>query len=591
MKDAYAVTENDIGFTQVLKIILRSVWGDFKKYVIAFTLLAITAGILTTLAPKILQQIIDLLLSRSGWQASFWKLLGTYCAVLFAGELAKFAASKVSFYIATQVEDKWRYAALMHYYKLYFAWHDKHDSGWIGNRIDKGGSAVYTVVHELMGDRLLVSAITLIFVLAYSFWLFPLFGIILLLPIPLHIIVTYLISQKIAKGQAKLNILSDVANKTLYDGVANVRAVKSFGNEEQETTHYANKWSSYHIFEYGVEKLWFMQSFTQSAIEIPLRTLMLAYCVYATLKGTITVGQILLIISYQQMTFAPLQQLNQLFTRLKRNAKKIEHLFEIIAEQDLLKDVPNAKKIAPLKENIKLTNVNFEYSGKVDALHNINLQINAGTTTALVGRSGAGKSTLALLLMRFYDPTKGSITYDRIDLRDIQRDSLRKQMAWIPQDTSLFNRTIKENISYGKQNATEKEIETAAKLAHAHEFIMKTPKKYDSIIGERGVKLSGGQRQRIAIARALLIKPSVLLLDESTSHLDSETEKAISESIQQLHHNTTQIIIAHRLSTILHADQIVVLDKGKVVAVGTHKELLKNSVYKRLYELQFHRNE
>lgn len=381
------------------------------------------------------------------------------------------------------------------------------------------------------------------------------------------------------------------SDRTLYDGIANVRSVKAFGKEKEETANYSRKWSGYHLYEYGVERLWFAQDFLQNLIEVVMRTGVLAYCIYSSMQGTISVGEIILITSYQQMTFAPLASLNQLFTRLRRNAKKAAHLFKMINEEDLMKDKHNSVSVKPLRKEFKLEDVHFEYSGKITALHNINLTIPAGTTTALVGRSGAGKSTLALLMMRFYDPDYGKILYDGVELKDIKRVSLRKNLAWIPQDTSLFNRSISDNISYGKITATQKDIEEAAKLAHAHEFITKTPEGYKSVIGERGVKLSGGQRQRIAIGRALLTKPSILVMDESTSHLDSETEKAISDSIRILHNKCTQIIIAHRLSTILHADQIVVMDKGRIVAIGKHEQLLSNPIYKNLYQLQFHRNE
>ena len=588
MKSPYTVMRSDLEFWSVIKIIFRSVWFEFKWLVVLFSILAVVASGLLTIAPRILQQVIDLIVGGQGLSQHFWKLLAFYGACLLGSELSGYASSKLSFFIATQVEDKWRYATLGHYYRLYLGWHDSHDSGSMGNKIDKGGSAIYAMLHELLGNNLLVSLVTLLFVIGYSLWLFPLVGLFIVLPIPVYVVVTYLISQKIAKGQARLNILSEIANKTLYDGMTNVRAVKAFGREQAETNNYAQKWTAYHIFEYKVERLWFVQGLAQKAIEITLRTGMLAYGVYAVFNGLLTVGQVILIISYQQMTFAPLQQLNQLFTRLRRQVKKTSYLFDMLVEEDLLKDAVDAEEISSLDENIVLDNVSFEYSGKVDALHDINIKISAGTTTALVGRSGAGKSTLALLLMRFYDPSKGSIRFDNVDLRTISRSSLRKQVAWIPQDTSLFNRSIKDNICYGNPRVSMKQVIAAAKLAHAHDFILKTPKGYDSVIGERGVKLSGGQRQRIAIARALLIKPSVLILDESTSHLDSETEKAISESIRNLHHKTTQVIIAHRLSTILHADQIVLLDDGRVLAVGKHNDLLKNPVYRRLYELQFH---
>ncbi len=591
MSYSYQVSKSDLSFKGVVVKVFGSVWADFKIYSVLFIFLAVFSGVLLTAGPKIFQKVIDMLVLGTGQKSDFFKLLAIYFVCLFLGHISRFISSKVSFYIATQIEDKWRFAGLRHYYDLYFAWHDQHDSGWVGNKIDKGGGSVYVIIHELFGDQLLVSLTLLTFVLAYSLWLFPILFLFLVVPIPIYVCVTYVISKKITDGQARLNVLSDVASRTLYDGVANVRTVKSFGSEKKETKNYASKWGFYHTFEYGVEKLWFKQTFIQSALETILRTLLIAYCIYSVWMGKITIGEVTLIMSYQQMTFYPLQQLNQLFTRIKRNAKKVENLFQIMSVNDLLADTADAIKIESLQKEIIVDNVHFEYSKKVDALYDVNLKIPQGTTTALVGRSGAGKSTFALLLMRFYDPSKGSILFDGVDMRKIQRESLRKQIAWIPQDTSLFNRSIKENIAYGNPYATDVDVKTAAKLANAHEFILKTPKGYDSIIGERGVRLSGGQRQRIAIARALLMKPSVLILDESTSHLDSETEKAISESIKHLHHKTTQIIIAHRLSTILHADQIVVMDKGRIVAVGKHNELLKNQIYKRLYELQFHKNE
>ncbi|MBI5064978.1 ABC transporter ATP-binding protein [Candidatus Woesearchaeota archaeon] len=590
MNDAYSIDKNSSEFLGVIKVVFRSAIKEFPKISIGFAFLAIISALLFTIGPKILQQIIDAIIARTDLK-EFWSLFIFYGLCLLFGAVCKFGAQKTSFYIATQIEDNWRYLGLDHYYNLYLAWHDKHDSGEVGSKIDKGGSAVFVVIFELFGNNLLVSFITIIFIIAYTFWILPSFGWWLIAPLPIYVIVTFFISRKIAKGQAHLNYLAETSNRALYDGVGNVRTVKAFGKEGYEKEYYAKKWSGYHTFEYRVEKLFFIQDFIQTTIEITTRTALLIYCVFAAFKGYITVGQVILLINYQQMTFSPLAQLNQLFTRLRRNAKKVSRLFNIISESDKLKDKPDSVQIARLNKEILIKNVNFVYAGNIAALHNINLKIPAGTTTALVGKSGAGKSTFALLLMRFYDPEQGTITFDGINLRDIKRSSLRDQMTWIPQDVSLFNRTIKENIAYGIKNASQKVIEDAAKLAHAHEFILQTPKGYNSIIGERGVKLSGGQRQRLAIARALLKNPGVLIMDESTSHLDSETEKAISESIQNLRHKTTQIIIAHRLSTILHADQIVVFDKGKVLAVGKHKELLKNKIYKKLYDLQFHRKE
>ena len=588
-KDPFGFAEVEMSFFEVVSTIFKSTIRHFKWWSILFFFTALIASVLMTLSPKILQQIIDLIVHNQ--TDGFWKLSGIYGACLLGGYVFRGLATQISFYIATQVEDIWKYIGLRHYYDLHLSWHDQHDSGETAGRIDKGGSAIFVIIFEIFGNNLCVSFITLILVLTYMFWAYPFFGMILIFPIPLYIIVTYFISEQIVLKQIKLNKMWSESDRTLYDGIANVRSVKAFGKEKEETANYARKWSGYHLYEYGVERLAFTQDFLQNLIEVIMRTGVLAYCIYSSIQGTITVGEIILITSYQQMTFAPLASLNQLFTRLRRNAKKAAHMFKIINDEDIMKDKHNSVSIKPLKKEFKLEEVHFEYSGKITALHNINLTIPAGTTTALVGRSGAGKSTLALLMMRFYDPDYGKILYDKTELKDIKRVSLRKNIAWIPQDTSLFNRSISENIAYGKITATQKDIEEAARLAHAHEFITKTPEGYKSIIGERGIKLSGGQRQRIAIARALLTKPSILVMDESTSHLDSETEKAISDSIKALHHKCTQIIIAHRLSTILHADQIVVMDNGRVIAVGKHNELLSNPIYKNLYQLQFHRNE
>jgi len=223
------------------------------------------------------------------------------------------------------------------------------------------------------------------------------------------------------------------------------------------------------------------------------------------------------------------------------------------------------------------------------AIKGINFSIKVGTTTALVGRSGAGKSTLANLLLRLYAPTGGAIYWDNKDITQVTAASLRRLIAVVPQETSLFNRTIRENIAYSKPDASMEEIIDAAQRAHAHDFIMKTPEGYESVIGERGVQLSGGQRQRVAIARALLMNPSVLVLDESTSHLDSESEQAIQQAISSLRSSeVTQVIIAHRLSTIVKSDLIVVLDEGRVVDMGSHDHLISHcSLYEKFCSLQF----
>ena len=581
------VKKEQVTFGGVLKLIALSMWTYFKLPVLGIIAASICAGFFALVAPKLFQQIIDGLGLLGFNELLILALLSALFMLLAAFFFV--ITEKLSFFVATQVEDIWRYTALLKFYNLPLKWHDQHDSGEIGSKIDRGGSAIYSILYEIFGQNLIVLFITLFFVLGYVIWQYPWFSLVLIFPIPVYVIVTYFVSTKISAMQVLLNKLDYLSYRMFYDGVGNLRYVKTFGKEETETKAYAKRWDKYHSYEYRIQKKWIWQSFLQKLIETAMRAVLIIFAIIAVRNNSLTVGEVVLLVSYQQLTFIPLEKLNQLFTRLRRVTKRASHLFVLAAEDDPLADASGSQALPLLKKGIVLEGVHFEYGKKLNTLHGINLNIKAGTTTAIVGRSGAGKTTLALLLLRFYDPDKGRITWDGIDLRNAQRASLRKRTALILQDTTLFNRTISENIAYSDPNADQKRIEKAAKLARAHEFILKLPKGYNSIVGERGVRLSGGQRQRIAIARSLLSEPDLLVMDEATSHLDSETEAAIKEAILYLHGKHTQVIIAHRLSTVQHADNIILMDKGKVLAQGTHKELLKHPVYRRLCRLQLHK--
>lgn len=316
------------------------------------------------------------------------------------------------------------------------------------------------------------------------------------------------------------------------------------------------------------------------------------YGVRLSIRGEMSVGQLISFVLYSTFVGASFGGIAELYAQIQKAIGATERVFELLDETpEKINSVQNAAENQKIKGNVTFKNVAFSYHSRkeIKVLKDVSFTANFGQKIAIVGPSGTGKSTIASLLLRFYNIDEGEILVDGKNIYDFDLESLRGNMSIVPQDVILFGGTIRENIAYGKPNATEEEIVTAAKQANAYNFIESFPEKFETIVGERGIKLSGGQRQRIAIARALLKNPSILILDEATSSLDSESEKLVQEALEILMEGRTSIIIAHRLSTIRSADQILVLDKGKITEQGTHQELiaLENGIYKNLSNLQF----
>jgi len=310
---------------------------------------------------------------------------------------------------------------------------------------------------------------------------------------------------------------------------------------------------------------------------------------YSVVTGTITAGSLIAFLIYAINLSNPVKRLSQVYGNIQKALAAADRVFDILDTKADVVEKENAIELPDIKGDVDFNHVSFSYDGEKMALCDFNLSVKAGESVALVGPSGAGKTTLANLLPRFYDVTSGSITIDGTDIKDVTFKSLRNQIGLVPQETVLFNASIKENILYGRLDASDEEIYEAAKAANVLEFVDKMPDGLDTIVGERGSSLSGGQRQRVAIARAILKNPKILILDEATSALDTESEKLVQEALDRLMEGRTAFVIAHRLSTVQNAHQIVVLNQGKLVEKGTHQELLalENGLYNHLYSVQF----
>jgi ATP-binding cassette, subfamily B, bacterial MsbA len=388
--------------------------------------------------------------------------------------------------------------------------------------------------------------------------------------------------------QDRLAEISGVAEEAF----AGIRIVKSFAREPYEIAHYS----------VGVERL-FVTALKRARVRAILGPTIgiMAYIALAivlwfggreVIEGRLSPGELVSFLLYTMMVAAPIAAFTGLYSQLQAALGASERVFELLDSPPELQDDPRAVTLPSIAGRVRFDQVSFDYGDALqtqEVLHDVNLDVAPGLVVALVGPSGAGKTTLVNLIPRFYDVTAGRILIDGLDVRGVQLRSLREQIGIVPQETALFSGTVRENIHYGKLEATEYGIIAAARAANAHDFIMALPRGYDTLVGERGVKLSGGQRQRVAIARAILKAPSILILDEATSSLDSESEQAVQEALERLMRGRTTFVIAHRLSTIINADQIVVIENGRVVEQGSHADLLSHAegLYRRLYAIQF----
>ncbi len=476
-----------------------------------------------------------------------------------------------------------------HLQSLSLRFYDDTRAGSIISRLTNDISQLQTAVTDNL-MALLRQGITLIGAVILLFWINWQLTLIILVGIPVITLTMVLLGRQIRKASKQVqDALAESAN-VAEETTSGARIVKSFAREQYEIGRYTEKVMD--VFQAAMVKA------KISAVLAPIIgflafasiTLTLWIGSYQVVNGSLTAGGLVAYLVYTMMVAAPIASLAGLYAQFQSAIGATERVFALMDTEPDIRDRPDAYPLPPVTGQVTFENVDFDYVPSAPVLHQVSFRAEPGQVVALVGPSGAGKSTLVSLIPRFYDAADGRITIDGHDVRDVQLLSLRQQIGIVPQETTLFSDTVYENIRYGKLDATEPEIEAAAKAANAHDFILKElPDGYATLVGERGVKLSGGQRQRVAIARAILKDPRILILDEATSSLDSESEALVQEALERLMRGRTSFVIAHRLSTVLNADTILVLDHGRIVEQGSHDELIlsRNGLYFRLYNMQF----
>ncbi|MBI2450832.1 MAG: ABC transporter ATP-binding protein [Parcubacteria group bacterium] len=491
--------------------------------------------------------------------------------------------------LATVIEGEYiinGYSKLIHFP---LAFHKKHKMGETINRIQKGAGSMEGIINRVLIE-LAPDFLSIIIALFIIFTIQPILAFILLTSILIYIAVLIKIAPKIANISRKMHQYYSRAYGDSYDTVLNVQAVKQATAEEYE------KKKLFRNFLLRAARFYVDFIKLQSGLNL-IQRLLITFShfalfiggIYMIRKNQLTAGELIAFTGYAGMLFSPFIVLGRNWNIIQNGLVAIERAEEILKKPEEKYVPENAVILTDIKGEVEFKNVSFRYSkNQKYILDDISFKVKPGMSIALVGESGMGKTTLIDLISFYFRPASGKIYIDNHNLASLDLKTLRSFIAVVPQEILLFNDTVKNNIKYGKFNASDEEVVEAVRLAHADEFIENFSKKYEQLVGERGIKLSVGQKQRIAIARAILRNPKILILDEPTSALDAKSEKFISESLEKLMENRTTFIIAHRLSTVRKADVILVLDKGKIVESGRHEELIKipNGIYRRLYEFQ-----
>ena len=574
-----------------LKQSIKTLWPyitKFKGRVFIALLALIGAKGATLLMPWALKEIIDSVDKSINPILVIPALLllmygGLRFASVFLGEVRDAVFSRVTEHAMRDIGLK----VFKHLHSLELAFHLDRQTGGISRDIERGTSGLSFLMRFLMFNIVPtlfeILTVAIIFGTLFSIW----FALITLLAVAIYITFTVTVTQWRNRFIREANAADNLSNTRAIDSLLNFETVKYFNNEEFEAKTYDSFLANWETARLKNRMSLLALNSGQALIIASAITALMWLGAKEVVTGALTIGELVMINAYMIQLFLPLNFLGFVYREIRRALTDLENMLGLLNKKPQVTERPNAQNLILTNGDIAFNNVSFSYNANRPILNDISFKINAGSKVAVVGASGAGKSSLARLLYRFYDVSTGTITIDNQAIDSVTLNSLRSAIAIVPQDTVLFNTTIRENIAYGRPSATGTEIDKAIEMAHLKDFISTLENGDKTLVGERGLKVSGGEKQRIAIARAILKRSPILIFDEATSALDSHAEQAILKAMRAVTQNHTSVVIAHRLSTIIDADNILVFNKGKLVEQGTHSALLlKNGQYAQMWQLQ-----
>ena len=567
-------------YLRLLAYLKPYVWPYFTLGMLCMLGFGATDGTI----PFLVQHIMDDVFARKD-QATLSYLPLLVVAIFAFRGLMNFGQSYLNDYVGLRIINDVRNQLNRHFQSLSLSFFHRHPSGTLLSRVNSDVSLVRYAITDALASFLKDST-SLVVLMVVAFLKDWVLASIAFFVFPASVLPIMRLSKKIKRFTRRGQISTGMLTELLQESIQGNRIVKAFGMEDYEDQRFMQE--NFRLFKQS------LRASRIKSIVSPAMELLASFAIggvvwyggWSVIVGGRTQGEFMAFMAAMFLMYGPFKGLSRTYTSVHQGLAGAERVFEVLDEKPAITDKPNARPAKPFAEEIEFQNVSFAYAD-APVLKQINLTIKAGQTVAVVGMSGVGKSTLVDLIPRFYDVSAGRILLDGVDIRDITVRSLRAQIGIVTQHTFLFNDTVKNNIAYGILNPDMSAVVTAAKAAHAHEFIMAMPDGYDSFVGELGMQLSGGQRQRLAIARALLKNAPILILDEATSALDTDSERLVQDALENLMTDRTTVVIAHRLSTVRRADRIVVLVDGTIAEDGTHEELLaRNGEYNRLYMIQ-----